>query len=215
MCLKIHLLVVCFFWTIGGFYGTEGILDTGAPVVVLAVCCALPLLYSAPTALVAVELATMFPETTGGQCDYVRRAAGQRLGAHNTYWVWVTCVIDSALYPQFVAASLQNEFGFAAEWRQLLPVGIVVAMAGVNMAGIDWLLRFEVLLGALTLLPCIAVLVVGTPKLDATELLDGQGQLRVETMLSWGLWLYGGFTNIGSACISRLVSFVTVLSVPV
>ena len=103
----LNLFVVCFFWTIGGFYGTEGVLATGPPRVVLSVCCVLPFLYSLPTALLAVELATMFPETTGGQCDYVRRVVGPRLGAHNTYWVWITTVIDSALYPQFVAAALQ------------------------------------------------------------------------------------------------------------
>jgi hypothetical protein len=60
----------------------------------------------------------MFPETTGGQCDYVRRVAGPRIGAHNTYWVWITTVLDSALYPQFVAAALQAEFGLSDDFRR-------------------------------------------------------------------------------------------------
>ena len=80
----LNLLVVCFFWTIGGFYGTEGVLSTGSPRVVLMVCFALPFLYSLPTALISVELATLHPDTTGGQCDYVRRVFGPRVGAHNT-----------------------------------------------------------------------------------------------------------------------------------
>ena len=55
----VNLFVVCFFWTIGGFYGTEGVLATGPPLVVLAICCVLPLLYSLPTALISVELASI------------------------------------------------------------------------------------------------------------------------------------------------------------
>ncbi len=193
----LNLFVVCFFWTIGGFYGTEGVLATGPPRTVLAVCCVLPFLYSLPTALLAVELATMFPETTGGQCDYVRRVVGPRLGAHNTYWVWITTVIDSALYPQFVAAALQAEFDLSDTFRQWLPLSIVALMAGVNMAGIDWLLRFEVLLGAITLIPCIILLCFGLPQVRGEPLMANEGELRWSTMISWSLWLYGGFTNIG------------------
>jgi amino acid transporter len=164
---------------------------------VLCVCCLLPLLYSLPTAFIAVELATMYPESTGGQCDYVRRVFGARIGAHNTYWVWITTVIDSALYPQFVAAALQTEFDLDPLLRQWLPLGIVVLMAGVNMAGIDWLLRFEVALGAITLIPCIVLLGVGVPRIQGAPLLETEGELRISTMISWALWLYGGFTNIG------------------
>lgn len=193
----LNLFVVCFFWTIGGFYGTEGVLATGPPRVVLAVCCVLPFLYSLPTALLAVELATMFPETTGGQCDYVRRVVGPRLGAHNTYWVWITTVIDSALYPQFVAAALQAEFDLSDTFRQWVPLSIVALMAGVNMAGIDWLLRFEVVLGAITLIPCVVLLCIGVPQIRGEQLMANEGELRWSTMISWSLWLYGGFTNIG------------------
>jgi hypothetical protein len=193
----LNLFVVCFFWTIGGFYGTEGVLATGPPRVVLSVCCLLPFLYSLPTALLAVELATMFPTTTGGQCDYVRRVVGPRLGAHNTFWVWITTVIDSALYPQFVAAALQAEFDLSDAFRRWVPLSIVVLMAGVNMAGIDWLLRFEVVLGAITLIPCVVLLCIGVPQIRGEPLLAEEGELRWSTMISWSLWLYGGFTNIG------------------
>jgi amino acid transporter len=183
----LSLFVVCFFWTIGGFYGTEGVLATGPPVVVLGVCCALPLLYSLPTAIIAVELATMYPETTGGQCDYVRRVFGTRVGAHNTYWVWATTVIDSALYPQFVAAALTQEFGLSDALRRWLPLSIVVLMAGVNMAGIDWLLRFEVLLGAITLVPCVVLMAMGAANIRGDPLLESDGELRIPTMISWAL----------------------------
>ena len=70
-------------------------------------------------------------------------------------------------------------------------------MAGVNMAGIDWLLRFEVVLGVITMVPCVILLCMGAFQIRAEPLLASEGELRWSTMISWSLWLYGGFTNIG------------------
>ena len=55
------LVVVGFFWTSGGFYGSEVAMD-GPPLYVLIICLTMPLLYSLPTALISAELATNYPE---------------------------------------------------------------------------------------------------------------------------------------------------------
>ena len=61
----------------------------------------------------------------------------------------------------------------------------------------DWLLRFEVVLGAITLVPCLALMGIGVLEIRGDPLMSTEGELRFETLLSWALWLYGGFTNIG------------------
>ena len=43
-----------------------------------------------------------------------------------------------------------------ADARRYIPFAIVFLMAGVNMLGVDWLLRFEVVLGAITLVLALA-----------------------------------------------------------
>ena len=51
------------------------------------------------------ELATAFPET-GGQVVWVASACGPIIGAQNGFWVWVTNLLDAAVYPQMASRYL-------------------------------------------------------------------------------------------------------------
>ena len=72
----------------------------------------------------------------------------------------------------------QAEFGLSDTFRQWVPLSIVALMAGVNMAGIDWLLRFEVVLGVITMVPCVILLCMGAFEIRAEPLLASEGELR-------------------------------------
>eukprot|EP00040_Diaphanoeca_grandis_P016384 m.84521 g.84521 ORF g.84521 m.84521 type:complete len:572 (+) comp25761_c0_seq1:1823-3538(+) len=191
------LVVVGFFWTSGGFYGSEIAME-GPPLYVLILCLAMPLLYSLPTALISAELATNYPET-GGQCVYVTLACGEIIGAHNTWWVGFSTAVDAAIYPQYVRDSLMNEFGdsIPSEVYEYMPIMVICFITLINIAGVDWLVRFETFLGVMALLPCLVILGYGVPVIKTEPLQSIEGTLNLQSIVSRSLWLYGGFTNLG------------------
>jgi len=191
------LVVVGFFWTSGGFYGSEIAME-GPPLYVCILCLAMPFLYSLPTALISAELATNYPET-GGQCVYVTLACGELIGAHNTWWVGFSTAVDAAIYPQYVRDSLRNEFAdqIPSEVYDYMPIMVIVFITFVNIAGVDWLVRFETFLGVMALLPCLVILGYGLPKIRLEPLKNDSGELNLQAIVSRSLWLYGGFTNLG------------------
>ena len=96
------LVVLSFFWVCGGIYGAEEILAAAPPAYVFAAMVFTPILFGLPAALMNAELSTAFP-VTGGYVVWVEHALGKSIGVHNSVWRWLTCVLDAALYPQFVA----------------------------------------------------------------------------------------------------------------
>eukprot|EP00041_Stephanoeca_diplocostata_P015344 m.292556 g.292556 ORF g.292556 m.292556 type:complete len:527 (-) comp20003_c0_seq1:386-1966(-) len=191
------LVVIGFFWTSGGFYGTE-ICMNGPPFWILVLCLAMPLLYSLPTALISAELATNYPET-GGQCVYVTLACGSLIGAHNTWWVWFSTAVDAGTYPQFIQQSIQQQFPgeIPDEVCEYIPLMVIAFITTINLLGVDWLIRFEIFLGAMAALPCLVFLGYGLPDIKFKPLMDKSGSMPLAAMVSNSLWLYGGFTNLG------------------
>jgi len=204
------LVVVGFFWTTGGIYGTEPALGTAPSGYVLIMCLIMPFFYGLPTALVTAELSTHYPET-GGQCVFVQEACGPTIGGHNIYWVWVSTIIDAAIYPQYIAQYIAEtadlgEYGGLVD--KLLPLAIVIIITSINLFGVDWMLRFETVLGVLALLPCIAWIGIGIPSIWQQDPAQGElllpeeivrfdGDISYASVVSWCLWLYGGYTNLG------------------
>jgi len=109
------LVVLSFFWVCGGIYGAEEILAAAPPAYVFAAMVFTPVLFGLPAALMNAELSTAFP-VTGGYVVWVEHALGKTIGVHNSVWRWITCVLDAALYPQFVGQ-------YAARIAPLSPAG--------------------------------------------------------------------------------------------
>lgn len=122
----------------------------GPPFWILVLCLAMPLLYSLPTALISAELATNYPET-GGQCVYVTLACGSLIGAHNTWWVWFSTAVDAGTYPQFIQQSIQTQFEgkIPDVVCDYIPLMVIAFITTINLLGVDWLMRFEIFLGAM------------------------------------------------------------------
>lgn len=78
-----------------------------------------------------------------------------------------------------------------------VPVILIVLITLINLAGVDWLLRFESLLAFLALMPCLLVLGFGFPMIKQAPLVSTAGTVDWPGMISKSLWLYGGFTNLG------------------
>jgi len=193
------LVVMGFFWVNGGIYGNEELLGAGPPAVVLACTLLLPLLFSLPVALITAELAIAFP-ADGGQAVWVEQALGGTIGAHNSYWLWVTNIVDAAVYPQMILSYLhipglsRREHPVA---NHISCFAIVAGLSLVSLRGIDWMSRVQGVLLAVTLTPCLIFIGWGLTDLRPNTWVETEGEVDGALLLSWALWLYSGFSWLG------------------
>ena len=193
----VSLVAIGFFWVSGGIYGNEELLGAGPPLVALGLTALLPLLFALPNALTTAELATAFP-ADGGQAVWVELAFGRVVGRHNAYWLWVTTVVDAAIYPQMALRYLQTVWQIPAWGQRLFVFGAVGAISAISMSGIDAVGRSQAVCFVLTLAPCAVFIICGLPALDPAAFLATDGApADLALLLSWTLWLYSGFSWLG------------------
>jgi amino acid transporter len=94
--------VIGFFWVSGGVYGCEELISAAPPLVVCGFTLGVALAFALPNALMTAELATAFP-ADGGAVAWVRASFGPTVGLHHAAWVWLTSLLDAAVYPQVIA----------------------------------------------------------------------------------------------------------------
>jgi len=87
------LVAVGFFWVSGGSYGNEALVLAAPPGELLFYLVVVGLSYGLPLAIITAEMGTAWP-VAGGMAQWVEIAAGERLGAHNAWWIWVCYVFD-------------------------------------------------------------------------------------------------------------------------
>ena len=158
------LVVLSFFWVCGGIYGAEEILATAPPFYVFSAMVFTPVLFGLPAALMNAELSTAFP-VTGGYVVWVEHALGKTIGVHNSVWRWLTCVLDAALYPQFVAKYASRITPVGAEGQQAIALVLVGAIMAINLGGVEWMMKMEAVLGGISLFPTVVFVAWGASKL--------------------------------------------------
>ncbi len=121
----------------GGAYGTEDIVHGAGYAGAILVLLITPLLWSLPTALMIGELASAIP-AEGGFYVWVREAMGRFWGFQEAWLSLVASIFDMAIYPTLFVAYLVRLFPWFDVGHRGLLVGIavVVACAGLNLAGI-------------------------------------------------------------------------------
>lgn len=126
---------------------------------VVAIC------FFVPTALVAAELATAWPNT-GGVYIWVRAAFGKRLGFLAIWLLWIYNVIWYPTILSFIAATLAYLFDPALATQKNFMLGIILTtlwiVTGLNCLGLRVANWFNVL-GALvgTLIPMAIITLLG------------------------------------------------------
>ena len=90
------LVSVGFFWVSGGSYGNEALILSAPPGILLFGITVVGLCYGIPLALITAELGTGWP-LAGGMAQWVEVGCGERMGAHNAWWVFSSTVFDAAL----------------------------------------------------------------------------------------------------------------------
>ena len=193
----LSLVVIGFFWVSGGIYGNEELISAAPPLMVIAWTLGCALLFALPNALMTAELATAFP-ATGGQVVWVESACGSIIGAQNGFWVWITYLLDAAVYPQMASRYLGGTLKLSEFAQQGLGLAVVGAIAIVNLIGLDCVTATQAVAFVLSLLPCLLFSGFGLHIISPTTILSSSGPIDWALLLSWAVWLYSGFSSLGS-----------------
>lgn len=162
------MVVMGFFWVCGGMYGNEELLGTAPPALVLVALVLVPCCHSLPVCMMIAECGSAWP-TDGGLPVFVQHAFGDTIGGYNTFFTWLNCLVDAAIYP-VMAASYTRELlvhhQVAVDERYVC-VAIVGLMTAMQLRGLDWMVNFSTLLLLLSLGPTLLFVLLGAPQASA------------------------------------------------
>ena len=129
-----------------------------------------PMVYSLPISMLTAEMATALPE--GGMVDWIVEACGPTLGAHTTYWIWITYVFDAAIYPVLAGEYIGQEIDFSwapggnALGQNFFVILLITLVTLIKVVGMDVFVKFSTVLAALSLFPIALYLGFGLPKIN-------------------------------------------------
>ena len=134
------MVVMGFFWVCGGMYGNEELLGTAPPALVLLALIVVPCCHSLPVSMMIAECGTAWP-ADGGLPVFVQHAFGDTIGGHNTFFTWLNCLVDAAIYPVMAASYTRELLGHyqVVVDERLTCVVIVILMTAMQLRGLDWM----------------------------------------------------------------------------
>jgi len=155
------------------------------------------ILFALPNALMTAELATAFP-VDGGAVVWTADACGPRIGGHNCYWVWLANLLDAAVYPQIAAKYVTQALKLGEGGEQAICAAMVVCVAVTNCMGLDWVTASQSVVFFLSLFPSLLFIAIGLGRVQLDVLASLEGEYDWALLISWALWLYSGFSSLGS-----------------
>ena len=192
------LVIATFFMVSGGAYGTEDIVHGAGYAGAILVLLITPLLWSLPTALMIGELASAIP-AEGGFYVWVREAMGRFWGFQEAWLSLVASIFDMAIYPTLFVAYLVRLFPWFDVGHRGLLVGIavVVACAGLNLAGIRVVAMTSLWLFVLLSAPFVAItaLALFKPGSLADVAHPTMSHIHIVGALLVAMWNYMGWDN--------------------
>lgn len=155
-------------------------------------------------ALITAELATAIPED-GGIAVWVKMACGERLGAHNAYWMWVSWMFDAAIYPVlcggYIGNAVRGSTGGGSEVDGLIAFGVVVLTTMVKLAGSTFMVRFSTVLAIISLVPAVLFIAVGAADgltAAAWFVTVDDCDTNIPALVAFMIWLNSGFLSLGA-----------------
>ncbi len=159
----------------GGPYGLEDMLPTTGPGMTVLLLVLAALLWAVPMILASAEMGSMYP-VEGGYYRWTRRALGDLWGFLAGYWVWLSSVIDQAIYPVLMVSFLDrflwpgvrlhvvSVLGWDFPWMSwLLCMSVIVPCAVVNVRGIKPVGIASIVLDFLILAPYVLFVLLAIP----------------------------------------------------
>jgi len=159
---------IIFFSVSGGPYGLEDTIGESGAGMGLLLIMITPIIWSLPTALMVAELATTIP-AEGGYYHWGKTALGPFWGFNLTWWMWVTGIVDLALYPVLFVDYSAYFFPILQESelvRWLVAVTLVWVFAYVNIRGASVVGDSSKLFLVIVLLPFVLVTILGLFKMQ-------------------------------------------------
>jgi len=194
----LSLVVLAFFWVSGGAYGNETLLNAAPPLYVFISLLAVPLIYSLPIALITAELSTAIPED-GGLVVWVQEACGPIIGPHNTDWVWALSTVEAAVYPVLLSQYIDETLGpFGYVERSLMAIAVVVFVTSLKLLGTNVIVKLSGIAAFFCTMPFVLFIGFGSPRLEPKKWIEADGEIKWPLFLSFVLWMYSGFINLGS-----------------
>lgn len=209
--LRFFPLVALIFASLsGGPFGIESMLPTTGPGMTLLLLVLAALLWCVPMILTSAELGSAIP-VEGGYYRWTRRALGDFWGFQAGWWVWLSSLLDQAIYPVLMVSFLEKfmwpgirghalQLGaLRVEWLSwILCMCVIVPCTVINIRGVRSVGLSSIILDTLVLAPYAIFIVVALVQWKHnpfTPLVPpGRG---VITTLGYGLllsiWNYSGY----------------------
>jgi amino acid transporter len=206
------LLALGFFWVSGGIFGNEALMQAAPPAHVFGSLVLASVFYALPISLMTGELAAALPYN-GGMVAWVTEACGPMIGAQNMWWIWVSTLLDSAIYPVLAAHYLAKRVDLGAlsvggsstteSTTRLIANMFIALVTLVKLGGTDCMVRSTKVLACVATVPVLIFIMAGVSKIDlpavtSTDASDDAGGSDFALLTSWVLWLYSGFFFLGS-----------------
>ncbi|HUL33200.1 MAG TPA: APC family permease [Candidatus Eisenbacteria bacterium] len=198
-----YFVFVMFSYTTGGPFGMEEMVTNSGPGLTLVYLLLIPLFWCIPVSLVTAELTTAIP-VEGGFYRWVRVAYGDFWGFLAGWWNWNASWLLGGSYAVLFSDYLGVFFPGLTGWgHYLVSLALIVALAYINIRGIQMVGLVSTILEISLLLPVILLCVLAAPKwhfppfhpfvpphVPAFQVF-GVG-------LALGLWLYSGYEQCSS-----------------
>lgn len=202
----VKLVLVTVAAVAGGPFGLEEGIASGGPAWTFAALVVLPLVWSAPLALLTAELANLLPEN-GGHILWVDRAfgGGGFWSVQNCVWSLCSNVLEGSLYPSLLLDHAEASIGHKLGSLVRLGMGgIIVAFSCViNRYGMEAVVSASAVFTFASLMPFVMIVVLGLPKVSFGE--EWRGAVTGEVPEpEWGqfitimLWNSAGYDQLGA-----------------
>ncbi len=167
-----QLVMVIYFMVAGGAFGLEGLIGASGPGVALILILLTPFIWSLPTVLMVMELATSIP-VEGGYYAWVKRGLGGFWGFQEGWLSWLFSLVITAAFPVLFADYLNTllimAFGIdLIEKNQLIhwlvAVAVIAFFAWMNIKGAKSVGDSSTIFGAIVFTPFIVMILIALYK---------------------------------------------------
>ena len=223
-----------FYAVSGGPFGVEQAVSHSGPLLTLIGFILFAILWAVPEAFITAELSSAMPHNAGSAV-WVTAAFGPNFGFMNAFLSWVSCVVDSAIYPTLLLSYVKefhSNFHLKNEnnddtFLVLQPFILYVLPISLGLANLMGVKKVTDLLSStmlLVLLPFIIMFFLAIPKMNISNFfMVNQSNLQTNNIFAalhiifWNLnyWdaistVTGEVKNVSSIPKSLLISVVLV-----
>ena len=192
-----------YAYTTAGPFGLEDQVTTSGPGLTLLYHLLVPFFWCIPVSLAASEMTAALP-VEGGSYRWVRAGFGDFWGFLAGWWNWTGTFVLGAVYAVLFADYLVYFFPAMRGWKHFaVALALIVAIAWVNVRGIQMVGAVSTVLEIFILLPVAVMCLIAATKWQhnpfaplvpphvPTFQVFGVG-------LALGLWLYSGYEQMSS-----------------